>query len=111
MFDESPNFPYQNLCVGDYHDQFAERDHFLLDVRELVEYVGGRIPGAVNIPLNQVPARLSEIPHDKPVVVVCEHGIRSVMAAEYLAHNGFKNLYNLTEGTFGWMMRRYPLEQ
>jgi rhodanese-related sulfurtransferase len=110
LFSDSSDLPFTDITSLGYKDQFAEVAHFLLDVREIVEYVQGRIPGAVNIPLMQLPARLAEIPNDKPVVVVCAHGVRSQMAAEFLTNSGYTDVYNLADGTFGWMLRRLPME-
>lgn len=86
-------------------------DHFLLDVRESWEYGMYRIPGAVNIPLNDIPARLGEIPDDRPVVVVCEHGVRSVYAARYLSQQGYGGVYNLVGGTAEWVERGLPTDR
>jgi adenylyltransferase/sulfurtransferase len=68
----------------------AGEDIYLLDVRnpdELVEH--GMIPGAVNIPIDQLEARLSEVPKDKPIVTYCMRGGRASRAAETLRSNGY----------------------
>jgi rhodanese-related sulfurtransferase len=80
-------------------------------VREPEEWVTGHIPGAIHIPLNDLPVRVAEIPQDKPVVVVCAHGQRSLYGAQFLLQSGFPEVYNLQDGTVGWMMRRLPLER
>jgi phage shock protein E len=66
----------------------------LLDVRSPDEFSDGHIEGAVNIPVDQVDARLSSLPRDKPIVVYCAMGSRSARAATLLAAAGFdvKNL-------------------
>lgn len=61
----------------------------LLDVRTPAEYAGGHIEGAVNVPVDQVAARLSEIPRDRPVVVYCLSGGRSAHAASTLREAGY----------------------
>ena len=85
--------------------------HFLLDVREPFEHTLRRIPGAVNIPLNDLPERLDEVPTDQPVVVVCEHGVRSVYAASFLARTGHEGIYNLVGGTAEWELRGLEMER
>jgi rhodanese-related sulfurtransferase len=63
---------------------------FLLDVRELVELVVESVPGAVNIPLGQLRARLSELPRDREVLVICRSAQRAYYATRILVQNGFK---------------------
>lgn len=104
-----PNF--HSIPIETYREQFQSGDHTLVDVREPQEWVTGHIPGAIHIPLNSLPDHLAEIPKDKPVVVVCAHGHRSLYGSQFLAQNGFPDVYNLEDGTVGWTMRRLPLER
>lgn len=73
----------------------------LLDVREPYELQRARVAGAVHIPMRQVPARLAELPRDKPVLVMCHHGGRSQAVADWLVGNGF-NAANLAGGIDAW---------
>lgn len=59
-------------------------DIFLLDVRTRAEYDRGHIPNAVLIPVDQLETRLSEIPADRPLVIVCRTGRRAAWAFEQL---------------------------
>ena len=59
-------------------------DIFLLDVRTEAEYARGHIPNAVLIPVDQLETRLSEIPADRPLVIVCRTGRRAAWAFELL---------------------------
>jgi rhodanese-related sulfurtransferase len=63
---------------------------FLLDVREPVELVVEKLPGAVNIPLPQLRGRLAELPRDQEINVVCRSGGRAYFATRILQQNGFK---------------------
>lgn len=103
---------YTNIDIDTYQAQFQTngQTYFLLDVREPGEYRQGRIPGAVNIPLGDLPDRMGEVPNDHNIVIVCARGGRSTMVAEFLSENGFQKLYNLVDGTIGWQMRGLPLE-
>lgn len=64
----------------------------IVDVREAEELLTDPIPGAVHIPLMQVPERMSELPADKPLAFVCAGNIRSRHAADYLTARGFSNI-------------------
>jgi NADPH-dependent 2,4-dienoyl-CoA reductase/sulfur reductase-like enzyme/rhodanese-related sulfurtransferase len=63
---------------------------FLLDVRQPVELVVESLPGAVNIPLGQLRARLGELPRDREIMVVCRSAQRAYYATRILLQNGFK---------------------
>jgi NADPH-dependent 2,4-dienoyl-CoA reductase/sulfur reductase-like enzyme/rhodanese-related sulfurtransferase len=63
---------------------------FLLDVRNPAELAVETVPGAVNIPLPQLRARLNELPHDKEILVICRSGQRAYYATRILLQNGFK---------------------
>jgi rhodanese-related sulfurtransferase len=66
----------------------ADKAPFVLDVRAPEEYVTGHVPGAVNIPHDQIAARLAEVPKDRDVVLYCRSGRRAAMAGEVLSGNG-----------------------
>jgi rhodanese-related sulfurtransferase len=70
----------------------------VLDVRYEYEYHDHRIPDATLIPLPQLQARFHELDPQKPTLVVCEHGLRSLNACNFLGNQGFKKLYNLAGG-------------
>jgi rhodanese-related sulfurtransferase len=74
---------------------------FLLDVREASELVLETVPGAVNIPLPQLRARLGELPKDREILTICRSGGRAYYATRILAQNGYKS-----RGIAGGMLSR-----
>ena len=74
----------------------------VIDVREADEYEAGHVPGAVLIPLAEVPDRIGEIPSDQPVYLICQGGGRSRRATEFLAAEGF-DVTNVDGGTKAWI--------
>lgn len=70
----------------------------LLDVRTTDEFSFGTIAGAINIPLDDLRNRLSELPKDKDIVVFCAVGQRGYVAERILKGNGFERVYNLAGG-------------
>jgi NADPH-dependent 2,4-dienoyl-CoA reductase/sulfur reductase-like enzyme/rhodanese-related sulfurtransferase len=63
---------------------------FLLDVREPAELAVESVPGAVDIPIGELRARLDELPRDKEILVICRSGQRAYYATRMLLQNGFK---------------------
>ena len=94
------------------HELQVKKDPSLLviDVRSAEEYAAGHVPGAVNIPHDQVASRLAEIPKDKDVVLYCRSGRRSGLAAETLEANGYKDLQLLQGDMPGWEKAGLPVE-
>ena len=74
----------------------------LLDVRRADEYVAGKIGKAINIPVDEIRARLVEIPKDKNIYIYCEAGLRGYLAQRILTQNGFSNVRNLSGGYNLW---------
>ena len=66
------------------------KDQFLLDVREPVELAVESVPGALNIPIGQLRARLGELPRDREIHVICRSGQRAYYATRILLQHGFK---------------------
>ena len=71
---------------------------FFLDVRSREEFALGSMPGSYNIPHTELRDRLSEVPHDKPVVINCAIGLRGYLAERMLRQNGYADVSNLTGG-------------
>jgi len=80
----------------------------LLDVREPEELLLARLPGAVHIPMGDVPGRLHELDPDAGIVVFCHHGIRSASVAHFLAQRDFGNVVNLAGGIDAWSVHVDP---
>ena len=74
----------------------------LLDVREPQEFASGHVPGARNLPQADLATRLSEVPRDRPVYLICQGGFRSLRAAQFLGQMGFKDVASVNGGTEGW---------
>ncbi|ADN02450.1 FAD-dependent oxidoreductase [Spirochaeta thermophila] len=73
-------------------------EYFLVDVRTPEEYALGTIEGAVNIPVQQLRARIAEIPRDRKVAVFCGVGFRAYVAERILRQHGYTEVYNLSGG-------------
>lgn len=82
----------------------------VVDVRSETEWAARRIPGTVNIPLNHLAERAHEIPADRPVVVLCEGGYRSAIAASLLARTGRADVFDMVGGYNAWAASKLPVQ-
>jgi hydroxyacylglutathione hydrolase len=80
----------------------------IIDVRSEAEYAGGHIAGSRNIPLTHLDERFGEIPLGKPIVVHCEGGYRSAIAASLLQQLGRKDVHDMVGGFKAWLATKRP---
>lgn len=73
-------------------------DSIIIDSRTKEEYEFGHIEGALNIPVDELRGRLSEVPKDKKIVVYCAVGLRGYLSARILVQHGYTEVYNLSGG-------------
>jgi hydroxyacylglutathione hydrolase len=98
------------LPVDELHDRIEEgQDLQIVDVRRPTEYASGHIPGAINIALSQLTARISELDQQRPAAVACASGYRSIAAVSLLARHGFRKLFNVVGGTNAWIQSGHPV--
>ena len=98
-----------NITPADLSVRLARGEAlYLLDVREPWEIDVAVIEGSNTIPMSNVPARVAEIPRDREVVVICHHGMRSAMVADYLRSAGVPQVLNLTGGIDRWSVEVDP---
>ncbi len=83
----------------------------VIDVRSPDEWFAGHLPGALHIPLAALPDRLGEIDASTPVVVHCQGGGRSAIAASFLESHGLESVANLKGGFDAWVANRLPVEK
>lgn len=88
-------------------DLEAVNNVFLLDCREEWEYEEASIAGSTLIPMHSIPQQLSEIPRDRPVVVICHSGRRSMDVAHWLRQQGVE-ARSLSGGIDRWSLEIDP---
>lgn len=94
--------PASRISIAELDQLNTENAVTLIDIRNTGERDVGTIPGAVHIPLAQLPTQLAHIPRDKPIVVHCAGGWRSSVAASLMRANGFGNVSDLIGGYNAW---------
>jgi rhodanese-related sulfurtransferase len=90
--------------------QRSEEAFLLLDCREPDEHAIARLPGAVLVPMGEIPERLQELEAYRSgrVVVHCHHGGRSLRVTRFLREKGFQAAQNMVGGIESWSLRIDP---
>jgi hydroxyacylglutathione hydrolase len=83
----------------------------VVDVRSRAEWEAGHIPGVVNIPAGEIPDRMDELPQGRPIVVHCQGGTRSAIAASLLNARGVTEVLDLPGGFTEWEREALPVER
>src|SRR5262249_20605996 len=92
-------------------DANSQPSALLIDVREAWEYTGEHAAGAVNLPLSALRAREGEVPRDRDILLICQVGQRSMMAARFLRQQGGERVFKVEGGTDAWETAQLPLER
>ena len=105
----SGNSGYGNVDVGEARDLIAEKaDLVILDVRTVSEYESGHLEGSINIPVEVLSGRLSELNPDDELLVYCRTGNRSTTAVGILRENGYDQIYHMDGGIVAWNSAGFP---
>ncbi|WP_127125719.1 rhodanese-like domain-containing protein [Georgenia sp. SYP-B2076] len=103
-----PDVPGSQIAVPDLDPARPVPDGYvLLDVREDSEWEAGHAPGAVHIPMGELPERIDELP-EGDLIVVCRSGGRSARSVMWLNQAGYDS-YNLDGGMRAWRAAGLPL--
>jgi rhodanese-related sulfurtransferase len=92
-------------CQTAHWETLGQADAFLLDVRDPIEYKRGRVDGAYHLPVNQIRARMDELPKDSEIWAYCFVGIRSYYATRILSQYGFR-VKNLSGGYRSYLLEK-----
>ena len=93
--------PVSEIEPRELKELLASGQVTLIDIREPWEAEICSIEGGTLVPMRSLPQRLQEIPADKPVALYCHHGVRSLMAAGFMAQRGYDAL-SLAGGIAAW---------
>jgi len=80
----------------------------IVDIRENWEHKICHIDGSLLLPMAELPARVGELPPERPLVIVCHHGMRSFHATMWLRQHGFPRAVNLAGGVDAWATQVDP---
>jgi len=107
---QDPGEPYYRISTDEAAEMYDNDDVVFVDVRRPDEYAEGHIKEALFIPVDDVLARVDELPRDKKLLFICAQGVRSGLACEMAAAMGYPSdmLYNIEDGTAAWVNKEYP---
>jgi rhodanese-related sulfurtransferase len=102
--------PYYRVILDEVMELYEADDTVVVDVRRPDEYEAGHVKGAMHIPVDDVLARIEELPTDKRLLFICAAGVRSGLACEMASAMGLdtENLFNIEDGTGPWIDRGFP---
>lgn len=106
---EQPLQQVPQITPGDLAQSLAHGAVTLIDVRNANEWAEGHIAGAIHIPLGRLAERLAEVPRDRPVVMQCAGGARSMIGASVLKAHGVDRVINLAGGVNDWVRAGRPV--
>jgi hydroxyacylglutathione hydrolase len=98
------------LTVAQLRERLGADTVTVIDVRGRAEWEAGHLPGVANIPLGLLPDRLDALPTRGPIVLHCQTGSRSAIAASLLEARGRGDVANLEGGFAAWQQAGYPIE-
>jgi rhodanese-related sulfurtransferase len=100
---------YGNVDVAEARDLIWEKGELvILDVRTVSEYESGHLEGAINIPVEVLSGRLSELNPNDELLVYCRTGNRSTTAVGILSENGYDRIYHMDGGINAWNSAGFP---
>lgn len=79
--------------------EYPDREIMLIDVRPPEQFAQGHLPNAVNLPTEAIRSNLDSVPHNKKVILYCNHGRKAYLSARILQNRGFDNIYVLSGGS------------
>ncbi|RIV21846.1 rhodanese-like domain-containing protein [Alicyclobacillaceae bacterium I2511] len=104
VWQKRSNAGIQHIDAASLHEKIKKTSNqmVIVDVREPVEFAGGHIHKAKNIPLGQLPKHIHELPTGKELVFVCRSGSRSLRASRLAMKHGHTAVYNMAGGMSRW---------
>jgi len=109
---EKARTPENTLEPLEAKEIIENENPMVIDVRPSFMYSQGHLPKAINIPVQEINNRISELPKDKEakIITVCNHGNASLHALLTLKSLGYNDIKSMNSGTVGWKEKGYPTE-
>ena len=105
----SPQTLPNEITIDEAYQKYQEGT-FVLDVRTYEEWDDYHAPNTTLIPLDELPARVNEVPGDQEIVVICRSGNRSQVGRDILRDAGFEQVTSAAGGLKAWSAAGFPIE-
>lgn len=102
---------FQHLSVLDAQQLLQQPNTVLVDIRDLQSYRLAHAPAAFHLTNDTMVTLLDEVDFEQPVLVMCYHGVSSQGAAQYLANQGYEQVYSIDGGFEAWRREALPMVQ
>ncbi|MDP6102783.1 MAG: rhodanese-like domain-containing protein [Dehalococcoidia bacterium] len=104
--------PYWRISLDEAKAMIDSGNAVVIDVRQSDEWASGHVTGAIHIPVDDVLARIEELPAEKDLLFICAMGVRSGLACEMAAAMNLDTdrLFNIEEGVPAWIQKNLPTE-
>jgi thiosulfate sulfurtransferase len=96
---------FQHISPEDTNERLTSGEIKVVDIRDEQSFGLGHIPSSYHLSNDTIAQFITDNTFDTPVVVCCYHGISSQQAAQYLIHQGFKEVYSMDGGFEAWRVR------
>lgn len=110
MTQQPATIPQVDVTEADRRRREGAPASLIVDVREPNEAVVARVEGAVLFPLSTFAARFEELPKDRPLLLMCAAGSRSLAATAHLLRNGWTDVANVVGGIDAWQAAGLPVK-
>ena len=94
---------FKHISVAESRDMLADESAIFVDIRDVSAYAAGHVKNAVRLDNASIPVFLQKTPKEKPVIVYCYKGISSQQVADFLAGQGFAEVYSMDGGYDAWV--------
>ncbi|PSW42560.1 thiosulfate sulfurtransferase GlpE [Photobacterium phosphoreum] len=102
---------FQHLSVLDAQPLLQQPNTVLVDIRDLQSYRLAHAPAAFHLTNDTMVTLMDEVDFEQPVLVMCYHGVSSQGAAQYLANQGYEQVYSIDGGFEAWRREALPMVQ
>lgn len=102
---------FQHLSVLDAQQLLQQPNTVLVDIRDLQSYRLAHAPAAFHLTNDTMVTLMDEVDFEQPVLVMCYHGVSSQGAAQYLANQGYEQVYSIDGGFEAWRSEALPMVQ